>query len=85
MHPDVDGRDAQHMGQRFRAGRESTLKEDSQVGNETVTVLSGASEHHCMFFKETFGRGQQEVMSVTRNGVKDKEQMTSKPNVMLSG
>lgn len=31
--------DAQRMGQRFRAGRESTLKE---VGNETVTVLSGA-------------------------------------------
>lgn len=41
-HPDVDGRDAQRMGQRFRAGRESTLREDSQVGNETVTVLSGA-------------------------------------------
>ena len=29
-------------GERFRAGRESTLKEHSQVGNETVTVLSGA-------------------------------------------
>ena len=67
--------DAQSMGQRFRAGRESTLKE---VGNETVTVLSGAWEHHCMFFKEIFGRGQQELVAVTRNGVKDKEQMTSK-------
>lgn len=31
-----------------------------------------------MFFKEIFGRGQQEVVSVARNGVKDKEQMTSK-------
>ena len=29
-------------GERLRAGRESTLKEDSQVGNETVAVLSGA-------------------------------------------
>lgn len=30
-----------------------------------------------MFFKEVFGRGQQEVVAVTRNGGKDKGQMTS--------